>query len=145
MRTASIILALALSGAAHAQVFKCEQDGRTVYSQDPCGNRAKVIDTTPAAGAYDPDAAARRRVENSRIIRQQSAEERQRDRDRALAQRQRAASEAAERRKCDEIRRSKQRAEHWSQEFKSAANVRREQDKAKQAESELWWECREVD
>jgi len=57
------LIALALSAAAHAQVYKCQDGGRTVYSQEPCSGRAEVIDVTPATGGYDAIAAASPLVE----------------------------------------------------------------------------------
>ncbi|MCB1890369.1 MAG: DUF4124 domain-containing protein [Rhodocyclaceae bacterium] len=39
-------------------VFKCVENGRTTYSDEPCGTAAEKIDTTPARG-YASEARAR--------------------------------------------------------------------------------------
>lgn len=145
MKIILLIAALALPAAAQAQVYKCQDGGHTVYSQDPCPGRAQIIDATPATGGYDPGAAAQRRAQNARIGAQNAVEDARRDRLRAQTDAQRDAERAEKQRRCEQIRRSKQSSEYWSKEFRHPDNIRREQDRAKQAGSELWWECGKLD
>jgi len=44
MKRAIIVIAFALALPAHAQVYKCAEDGKTVYSQTPCASEAKPMD-----------------------------------------------------------------------------------------------------
>ena len=67
---------LAVSMPVGAQVFKCQEGGKTVYSQTPCGAAATVIDARPAAGAGDPEAAARTRERVDERRRAERASER---------------------------------------------------------------------
>jgi len=68
---------LAASMPVGAQVYKCQEGGKTVYSQQPCGASSVAIDATPAAGSGDPAAAARA---NERLQAQQR-ERQQREHD----------------------------------------------------------------
>lgn len=38
-------LALLVAGAASAEIYQCEEGGRKVFSQQPCGDDAKVVRT----------------------------------------------------------------------------------------------------
>lgn len=40
-----------MAGAAHAQVYKCHEGGRTVYSDAPCSGESQLIDSHRAAPA----------------------------------------------------------------------------------------------
>lgn len=48
---AAMIMAL----PAQAQVFKCIEGGKTVFSDKPCGQSAQEIKVKPARGASEPD------------------------------------------------------------------------------------------
>ena len=140
-----VALSLLCSGAAQAQVFKCVEGGKTVYSQDPCSHRATVINSTPATGRYDAAAHAQREAQNARIMRQQAVDDIRLDADRKIADREREAERSAKKRRCDDLRRDKQDAEYWSKEFRHPDNINREQAKAKKGASDLWWECGKLD
>jgi hypothetical protein len=45
---AALLLAVGLA-SAQAQVFRCEESGRTVYSDKPCASGGRTVDTGPAA------------------------------------------------------------------------------------------------
>lgn len=64
MKTAMIAVALSLlcSAAAQAQVFKCVEGGKTVYSQEPCSTKAQELDikrSTPRPGSFAETQAGR--------------------------------------------------------------------------------------
>lgn len=141
----AVALSLLCSAAAQAQVYKCVEGGRTVYSQEPCSHRAEVIDATPATGGYDARAHAQRRAQNARIMGLQAVDEAERDAKRRATDRQRDAERSAQQRRCDELRSKKQDAEYWSKEFRHPDNINREQAKAKKGASDLWWECGKLD
>lgn len=44
------IVALLLATSAHAQVYKCKIDGKTVFADQPCAADAKPLDVRPASG-----------------------------------------------------------------------------------------------
>lgn len=55
------VTALAIA-PAQAQVFKCQEGGRTVYSQEPCGRSAATLDIkrhTPRPGSFEAAQARR--------------------------------------------------------------------------------------
>lgn len=55
LRTIVLFVGLVTSGMAHAQVFKCVEGGKTVYSQEPCGTNSQTLDiryrSKPPAGS----------------------------------------------------------------------------------------------
>lgn len=63
---AKLVAAILLLAAipAHAQVFKCVVDGKTVYQQAPCAGESKAVNLTNAAPPSAADiAAAKKRNE----------------------------------------------------------------------------------
>lgn len=65
MRTL-IVVALAVAGTAHAQVYRCQEGGRTVYSDKPCGEAAATqsVPVVPrAAPSPGADAGAALQLE----------------------------------------------------------------------------------
>lgn len=56
MRTAAACAVLILAGSAQAQVYKCKEDGKTVFSDRPCAADAQTIKVRPAAGHSNPSA-----------------------------------------------------------------------------------------
>lgn len=63
-----IIVAAMLALPVHAQIYKCTEDGKTVFSDKPCRPDAKPIEVRPAAGQADPEAeAAARRAHQERL------------------------------------------------------------------------------
>lgn len=146
MRSALLAAAIAASlvSPAQAQVYKCTENGKTVFSDVPCSTGAKRVDVRPAAGGYDADAAARTRMQTERIKGQQALEDSRRE----AARRATAARIDAERQakvaKCNKIRARRDDAKYWAGEFQHKDNIRREEAKQKDAQDALWWECREV-
>ncbi|MFN2348660.1 MAG: DUF4124 domain-containing protein [Thioalkalivibrio sp.] len=59
MRTLTIksfllLIALTVSTTAHAQVYRCEVNGQTVFSQAPCAPDAETIQTAPPRRSTAP-------------------------------------------------------------------------------------------
>lgn len=48
------LAALLVATSAHAQVYKCKVDGKTVFADQPCATDAKPIDVRPASGHSAP-------------------------------------------------------------------------------------------
>jgi len=68
---AGLALGLAASLPAHAQVYRCAENGQTTYSDHPCGTRAQpvpLIDNTPSAA--DQKAARERATAEAAEVRQ---------------------------------------------------------------------------
>lgn len=140
MKIAMMVMALSLlcSGAAQAQVFKCQEGGRTVITDRPCAGGEKM-NVQPASGAFDPrkraevyeriDRQAQQVQEGYRMIEEQQIRD---------APRPRARAEPDE---CDQLRERHADAKHWSKEFRHPDNIRREQEKAKKAASDSFFKC----
>lgn len=45
MKITLLFLALFSAGIANAETYKCKQAGRTIYSQQPCGDNATVVES----------------------------------------------------------------------------------------------------
>lgn len=129
---------LLTASAAHAQVYKCQEGGKTVITDRPCMG-GETMNVRPASGTFDPkkraevyeriDRQAQQVDEGYRMIEEQRARE---------APRKRARAEPDE---CDRLREQHADAKHWSKEFQHPDNVRREQDKAKKAASDSFFKC----
>lgn len=111
----AVLVAVLITPAQAQQVFKCSENGKTVFSDHPCGDSAQELDVRPSRGGYDPGAAARIDAERQAKVD-----------------------------KCREIREARNDAKYWAGEFQHKDNIRREEEKAKSAQDALWWECREV-
>lgn len=144
MKVVALLAAALLAGSAQAQVFKCTENGKTVFSDAPCGDSAREIDVRPARGGYDPGAAARIRSQADVINQRFDAEQDARDRARQAASARIDAERQAKIDKCNQIRRDRDDAKRWAGEFRHKDNIRREERKADAAQDALWWECREV-
>lgn len=53
MRIAFLLAAILTSGAATADVYKCKQNGKMVFSDQPCSTTAEKISVKPASGHAD--------------------------------------------------------------------------------------------
>lgn len=53
-RALMTLSALLVATSAHAQVYKCNVDGKTVFADQPCATDAKPIDVRPASGHSAP-------------------------------------------------------------------------------------------
>lgn len=76
---AAAVVAILGAPAQAQQIFKCNENGKTVFSDHPCGETARELDVRPARGGYDPGAAARIRSQTERLNSQFAAEDRVRD------------------------------------------------------------------
>ncbi len=141
---AAAIAAFLASPAQAQQVFKCTENGKTVFSDHPCGDTAHELDVRPARGGYDPAAAERIRSQTNRLNNQFDAEDRERQRAHEATARRIDAERQAKIDKCRKIREERDDAKRWAGEFKHKDNIKREQAKQKDAQDALWWECREV-
>jgi hypothetical protein len=84
--------------AAHAQVYKCTQDGKVTYSEAPCAGNGTVLDT-PAATQRDERELARLKREAASLEKQRRVKEAREDR----ADAQAAQAAARHREKCDKL------------------------------------------
>jgi hypothetical protein len=128
----------ALAPAAHAQIYKCQEGGRTVITDQPCaaGSEMKV---KPAAGSFDPKA----REEVYRRIDRMSNEVQ--DGYRAIAEQQaREAPRAGgyeEPDECDRLREDHADAKRWEKEFVHPDNIAREKARKEKAASDSFFKC----
>ncbi|MCK2095620.1 DUF4124 domain-containing protein [Thauera aromatica] len=143
MRRTVAVLALLISvPVAQAQVYKCQIDGSTTFSDMPCGNDAREIDVTPATGSYNP-AEGWRRAADVRQLRLRQELERIRSSGASVANvGASGADQASKDVRCGEIRREKRSAEWLAENYVMKKNIERAKRDAKQADSNLWWECR---
>lgn len=66
-KTAVILAAIAaIALPAQAQVFKCQEGGKTVFSDRPCHANAAPLPVTPAVG-HDPSTRYRMEAERDRV------------------------------------------------------------------------------
>lgn len=137
-KTWFLVLGLTVAAPSWAQVFKCQEGGRTVITDRPCigGETMKV---RPASGGYDPRAGAEadRRIERQaaqveegyRLIEEQRARE-------AVTPRARAEPD-----ECDRLREEHADAKHWEGEFRHPDNIARERERRKKAASDSFFRC----
>lgn len=64
MKRPAIMLFLALALPVHAQVYKCTEGGKTVYSQTPCATDAQPLDLK----VHQPTEADRLRAEAAHLL-----------------------------------------------------------------------------
>lgn len=127
-----------------AQVYKCEDGGRVVFSDRPCAVDAEPVDASPASGAYRRSEAAARRAEAEAAMRRFEREDSARAEARAARAQQADRERAALRKRCEELRSQRDHARYWEGEYQYPGNIARERQKAEDAQRALWWECREV-
>lgn len=126
------------------QVFRCQLDGRTVFSDRPCAPDAEAVTTRPAAGEYDRSAGRSAEIRTQTLQRQQALEDIDREAARIADQRRMAAEQAAERKRCEALMKQHADALYWSKEFRHPDNVRRERDKANLARERAFFECGKI-
>lgn len=59
MRHQQLLLAICaavIASTSQAQIYKCTVDGKSVFSDRPCAADSQPINSTPAAGGYNPAA-----------------------------------------------------------------------------------------
>lgn len=57
MKIAILILTVFAASTANAEIYKCVQNGRQVFSDMPCATNAEKLDVRPATGRADKTAA----------------------------------------------------------------------------------------
>lgn len=147
LRIAAVVGLAALlpwASCVQAQVYKCQEGGRTAFSDTPCSTDAERLNVRPAMGEYDPRAGARVRQETAETLSRFAAEDAARQAARGQAIEARAADRAEEQDRCRDLREKKNDADYWASEFRHPDNIRREQQKAKHWKDRLWWECKQV-
>lgn len=144
LQAIAVLSALLALSPAQAQVYKCTEGGKTVFSDRPCSADDAPLQVRPAAGQFDPAAgkaaearAARDQAELQRI-------ELQRQAARASEASAIEARQKAEQDNCTRIRRDMEQAQYWAGEFRHPDNVRRETEKANKLKDQLWWECKQT-
>lgn len=145
MRTLAMLaisaLPLVLGLPAQAQVYKCQEDGKTVFSDTPCRN-AVPMNVKPASGEYNPVDGMRAQSRAQSDL----AELMRLDSERAAARRAGAIDSELSTRsasdRCAQIRKDKAEALYWAGEFRHPDNIRREQEKAKFLEGREFFECK---
>lgn len=141
IRSSILASIAAITLPVQAQIFKCQEGGKTVFSDKPCHADSAPVNVKPASGEYNEGDGSRAR---SRALDEQ-AELMRIDNERA-ANRRSAVIMSESRRKseserCYQIRKDKAEALHWASQFRHPANIQREQEKAKHLEQREFFEC----
>lgn len=132
------IAATLIGSHAAAQVYKCTESGRTIYSGQPCAADAAPITVTPAAGHGSTGDADRARMRAQR----EAAEVRRLDRQLEAAKAARAAQVSiGETDRCREIAQKRASSERLAKEYSVPSNIRREQEKAEHYAVRDFFEC----
>lgn len=127
---------------AQAQVYKCTQNGQTVYAERPCSSTAKLLDidaqVSPERRQQAADVAARERALAKQVDNQTRADQRQIDRRAADAQADRDAKKS----RCAQLLRdakdAKDESNKWRYHQGLIDDARRRQ---KEAEDSHFTEC----
>lgn len=131
-------LAFTVSGGASAQVYRCVEDGKTIYSGHPCATGAAPITVTPAAGHGSQEDAARARMRAQRDADQVRRIDRQLDAAKAARAAQITTGETD---RCREIAKKRASSERLAKEYSVPSNIRREQEKAEHYAVRDFFEC----
>jgi hypothetical protein len=138
------VIALAMVAPAHAQVYKCKENGKSVFSDRPCSADDVPLSIRPATGGYDATAgeAAEARAAKEQADLQRLELERQAARAEEIKSANANPSGSDD--NCARIRADLKKAEYWAREFQHPDNVHRELNKAKKLKDRLWWECKQI-
>lgn len=141
-RIVFIVIACALSAQARAdQVYKCTENGKTVYSSQQCSPGAKPIAAQPATGSYNAAAASEARMRTMQAQSELATAEAERE---SARQRQRAAAESASSSAnggCSQMKTDHAEAQYWANNYRHPENIRREKAKAKYLEDKSFFDC----
>lgn len=138
-RSVALLCLMSVGTFVNAQVYKCQENGKTVFSDQPCAADSKRVEVRPATGAFDPKARAE---VYKRIDRQaQGVEDGYRMIERQQTREAPRVAVPSEPDKCDQLREKHADAKYWAGEFRHPDNIRREQEKAKKAASDSFFEC----
>lgn len=130
-------LAIAFSAPGFAQIYKCQEGGKTVLTDRPCLG-AETVTVRPAAGPLDARAAAAARAR----VTAAEAESKVRRRERELDDLRRAAARTpAEPNECDRLRQDHADAKYWQGEFRHPDNIAREKARREKAASDSFFKC----
>lgn len=136
------VLLIAAAVPAHAQVYKCTEGGKTVYSQTPCAENATPMDLK----VHQPTDAERLRAKAQ--SRRERAFNAQVDRERAdgEARNREAADEIqagkdAKAKKCADYKSELARLESTKDKWISPALRQRDHDRVQALKSALFSEC----
>jgi hypothetical protein len=149
IRKLLFILLVTAALPSQAQVYKCQEGGRTVFSGTPCGNGAKVIDATPATGDGDPsdyNSSSARLQRNMEFLREKERREdeirAQRYTEEARAKRLAEIDKQSQIRRCNDISARIDRAAAHQQETESDSSYRYYKAERIAAEQQLARECK---
>lgn len=141
IRVIVFVATMLVVASAQAQVFKCQEGGKTVFSDRPCGANASAVDVKPATGEYnalDGMRARSRALDGEEELLRLDAE-RARQRSAAAIDSEMSRKSGSER--CAQVRKEKAKAQYWAKEFKHPDNIKREQEKVKELTSREFFDC----
>lgn len=138
--TLFIVVCAVVAIPAHAQIYKCTVDGKTVFMDRPCHIDAQPENVRPAAGGYDPDAAIEVEARTARHRAAVAEAEAERARV-AAAQALQRASEPKQITRCEQLHQDYNRAMKLASEYRHPDNVARERANALHARDRSFWEC----
>lgn len=128
LKVALALGATVLCVPAAAQVYKCQEGGRTVITDRPCYAEAKPIEVRPAAGPGDTSSynssaeRTRRDVEYARDLeRREDAREARREISRDYDRRIEEINERFDKRRCDDLA---TRIERYESHLRTGASAR---------------------
>lgn len=134
MSVAALLLA---SAPAFSQVYKCQEGGRIVITDQPCLG-AEQMTVRPAAGPLDPRAAAAARARVTAAEEESKARRIERELDDLRRAAARTPDEPDE---CDRLRQDHTDAKYWQGEFRHPDNIAREKAKREKAASDSFFKC----
>ncbi len=127
-RTVLLLVGLAMWAPTWAQLYKCQDGGRTVITDRPCYADAAPIDVRPAAGPGDTSGynssaeRTRRDVEYARELhRREDAREARREISRDYDRRIEEINERFDKRQCDDLA---ARIERYESHLRTGASAR---------------------
>ncbi|CAI07130.1 hypothetical protein ebD42 [Aromatoleum aromaticum EbN1] len=124
-----------------AQVYKCPEGGRVVFSDRPCHADAAPLDVKPASGDYNylDDMQAQNRTLNKKIELMKIEGEREENRRAGMIESERRKKAESDR--CKQIREDKADAEHLAKTFIYEENILREEEKARKLAEREFFDC----
>lgn len=142
MKTIILAALLVAASAAQAQVYKCTEGGKIVYSQIPC----QAHDTPMDLKVHQPSEADRIRAEASAlqdrigVVRMDLEREQAKREDRA-ADREKQASADAMKKKCDGYKSELQKLEGRKDSWATAAYRKQDYDRIAEIKNRQFSEC----
>lgn len=143
LRAATVLIALSMSGAPAAQVFKCIKQGKVTYAQAPCpGAQVTQLEVQPLAtdAPAPPDPQAdlqRQKALADKLARARQVRETQHERQRASA----ARAMAVRHQRCEKLRLQKKWADEDARGARDGDQAHSLRKKAQRAAESLKVEC----